>query len=210
MIQIIQNTLGSVMTNVYTVYNEESKEAFIVDPSASSKVLIGQLEKRGLKLKAILLTHAHFDHIGAVNDLKSYWPEAKVYVGEIDEEMLSDPRLNLSEAFEGNPVIVRADKTVRDNEVISILGMDIKCIHTPGHTSGSISYYAEDIKTVFSGDTLFSGSVGRSDFPTGNENTLLKSIEEKLFTLPEDTSVLPGHDSLTTIGREKKYNMFFN
>ena len=88
--------------------------------------------------------------------------------------------------------------------------MDIKCIHTPGHTSGSISYYAEDIKTVFSGDTLFSGSVGRSDFPTGNENTLLKSIEEKLFTLPEDTSVLPGHDSLTTIGREKKYNMFFN
>ena len=210
MIQIIQNTLGSVMTNVYTVYNEESKEAFIVDPSASSKVLIGQLEKRGLKLKAILLTHAHFDHIGAVNDLKSYCPEATVYAGEIDEEMLSDPRLNLSEAFEGNPVIVRADKTVRDNEVISILGMDIKCIHTPGHTSGSISYYAEDIKTVFSGDTLFSGSVGRSDFPTGNENTLLKSIEEKLFTLPEDTSVLPGHDSLTTIGREKKYNMFFN
>ena len=210
MIQIIQNTLGSVMTNVYTVYNEESKEAFIVDPSASSKVLIGQLEKRGLKLKAILLTHAHFDHIGAVNDLKSYCPEAKVYVGEIDEEMLSDPRLNLSEAFEGNPVIVRADKTVRDNEVISILGMDIKCIHTPGHTSGSISYYAEDIKTVFSGDTLFSGSVGRSDFPTGNENTLLRSIEEKLFTLPEDTNVLPGHDSLTTIGREKKYNMFFN
>ncbi len=210
MIQIIQNTLGPVMTNVYTVYNEESKEAFIVDPSDSAKVLIGQLEERGLKLKAILLTHAHFDHIGAVNDLKGYCPEAKVYVGEVDEEMLSDPGLNLSEAFEGNPVIVRADKTVRDNEVISILGMDIKCIHTPGHTSGSISYYAEDIKTVFSGDTLFSGSVGRSDFPTGNENTLLKSIEEKLFTLPEDTSVLPGHDSLTTIGREKKYNMFFN
>lgn len=210
MIQIIQNTLGPVMTNVYTVYNEESKEAFIVDPSDSAKVLIGQLEERGLKLKAILLTHAHFDHIGAVNDLKGYCPEAKVYVGEVDLEMLSDPGLNLSEAFEGNPVIVRADKTVRDNEVISILGMDIRCIHTPGHTSGSVSYYAEDIKSVFSGDTLFCGSVGRSDFPTGNENTLLRSIEEKLFTLPEDTNVLPGHDSLTTIGREKKYNMFFN
>ena len=110
----------------------------------------------------------------------------------------------------GKNLVVKADKTVRDGEEIELIGLNIKCIEVPGHTIGGMCYYIPDLKSLFDGDTLFRGSVGRSDFPTGNGEDLINNIREKLLTLPEDTNVFPGHDSPTTIGREKEHNYYFS
>ena len=147
--------------------------------------------------------------------VREEFPDLKVYIGEKDVPVLENPVLNLSQSFMGVPVSEKADKTLSDGEVIELIGLSIKCIEVPGHTAGGMCYYismpSEDgeRRILFDGDTLFHGSVGRSDFPTGDGEALLKNIKEKLFVLPDDTMVFPGHDSRTTIGWEKANNMYF-
>ena len=132
----------------------------------------------------------------------------KVYIGEKDEVLLADPGLNLSFDFIGRPFSTKADVFLQDGEELELIGLHIKCLEVSGHTKGGICYYIESLNAVFDGDTLFHGSIGRSDFPTGDPAALVNGIKEKLFSLPDETVVLPGHDSTTTIGKEKKYNLY--
>lgn len=204
----ITNVLGSFATNCYTVANTETREAVIVDPGDRAEYLIKMYENQKLKPVAILLTHGHLDHIGAVSGLKKAFPDIKIYAGVDEKDVLARPELNLSNVF-GFPVTAEADFYVADGEKITLLDTEITCIHVPGHTKGGMCYYFADEELLFSGDTLFCRSVGRSDFPTGDAEALLSNIEEKLFTLPENVTVYPGHDNRTTIGKEKKENPYF-
>ena len=204
----ITNVLGSFATNCYTVANTETREAIIVDPAAKASFLIQMYSNQNLKPVAVLLTHGHFDHIGALPELKEAFPDIRVYACDEEQGVLESKGVNLSEAF-GHAMTVSADEYLHDMDEITLLGQGIKCFHVPGHTKGGMCYYFETEKMVFSGDTLFAGSIGRSDFPTGDEAALLKGIRDKLFSLPEDVTVYPGHNSRTTIKREKDTNPYF-
>lgn len=207
-LQIMHAVLGPVQTNCYIVSSEGNTNVFLVDPGDEAERLIQFLDNEKLSVEAILLTHGHFDHIGAVDDLKKRYPEAVVYIGKNDADMLSDAGLNASFSLMGCGMSARFDKVLRDQEKLSLLGVEITVIETPGHTAGGVCYYIPEEKLLFSGDTLFAGSVGRSDLPTGSEAALIRSCKEKLLVLPDDTNVLPGHGSATTIAYEKEYNMF--
>ncbi len=206
---VVKNVLGSLGTNCYTVVNTDTREAVIIDPAANASFLIQMIKNQNYKPVAFLLTHAHYDHIAAVNGLKDAFPDVPVVIGENDDELLGNCAANLSAMFGDEPVFVKSDKTVKDGEVLDMLGTKLTIIEVPGHTKGGVCYYFEAEGLLFDGDTLFAGSIGRSDFPTGDGELLLKSISEKLLTLPEETKLYPGHNQTSTIGREKKTNMFF-
>lgn len=209
MLKMSAVTTGLVATNCYTIINEETNEAIMIDASGDPKHLLEEIRANESNPVAILLTHAHFDHVDAVKMIKSEYPGIEVIIGVNDEKLLADPTLNLSMSFMGEPVSASADRTVSDGEVIELIGIKITCIEVPGHTIGGMCYYMPELGCIFDGDTLFHGSIGRSDFPTGDGEALVTNIREKLFTLPEETKVFPGHDSETTIGWEKANNMFF-
>lgn len=205
-----QIPLGSIQTNCYIVEDKE-KNCLIVDPGGEAKKLINLLNSRGIKPLAVLLTHAHFDHIGAVDEVRDAY-KVPVYLHKQEEKWLGDPMLNGSEFF---PVI----ETMRINPANHLLTTEgplkvgnfaFTVFHTPGHSPGSVSFYFESEGFVISGDALFQGSIGRTDLPGGNQSQLLKSIHDKLLTLPEDTYVLSGHGPVTTIGDEMDSNPFLN
>lgn len=204
----ITNVLGSFATNCYTVANTDTREAVIVDPADRAEYLISMYENQKLHPVAVLLTHGHLDHIGALAGIQKAFPDIKVYAGIEEKDVLARPELNLSGVF-GFPTTAEADVYVADGEKIELLGTEITCIHVPGHTKGGTCYYFAEDAMLFSGDTLFCRSVGRSDFPTGDAEALTENIEKKLFVLPEETVVYPGHDSRTTIGKEKRENPYF-
>lgn len=198
--------LGSMATNSYLIENEKTKELVIVDPATCPEYVVGHVKSMGYTPRAILLTHAHFDHVMGIDGwVKEF--DIPVYLHEDEKEILEDPALNLSTVF-GKTYSYNKVKVLRDGEVLEAAGFSFKVIHTPGHTKGGCCYYEEKEEVLISGDTLFHGSVGRSDFPTGSMATLVKSIREKLFTLPDTVMVYPGHDSLTCIADEKMYNPF--
>lgn len=197
--------LGPVQTNVFIAYNKESLECLIVDPSAESDKIINVIEEYKLKPSAILLTHGHFDHIMSVNDLLAKY-DIKVYISKFDEEMLSDSRKSGGSSFIGSGYVTKADVLLEDGDIIHLLGKDIKFIATPGHTKGSGCYYIEDEKILFSGDTVFREDCGRTDLYGGDNPSIVRSIYEKVLTLPEDVNILPGHMEMTTVGHEKIYN----
>lgn len=201
---IKNNVIGMIGTNCYLVYDSEKRGAVLIDPADNAGFLLNQCRELGLVPEAVLLTHGHFDHIGAVREMVRSFP-MPVYAGRQEEKLLSDPQLNLSAAY-GAPVTVKAPHLLDDGQEISLLGRKWKVIATPGHTEGSVCYYVEQEKALFSGDTLFCESYGRTDFPTGSGRALRDSVTEKLFVLPEDTIVYPGHEAQTDIGHEKRYN----
>lgn len=199
--------LGAISTNCYILYAEDTKKAVIFDPADRADAISDKLEKLGVRLEAICLTHGHFDHIMAVNDLKKKFG-VKVYAQEDEVSLAADGMENLTQ-WNGESYTVKVDVPLKDGEKIELAGFLMQVLHTPGHTKGSCCYYLPEEKIIFSGDTLFAGSVGRSDFPTGSGGTLLRSLREKLAPLPDETEVYPGHGEQTDIGYEKKNNPYF-
>ena len=190
--------------NAYLYYDEATKNGVVIDPGGDADKILRVINDAGVQVSAILLTHGHFDHINAADEVKNA-TGARIYAHFEDEEKLLDKEPIF--VWDVKKSVV-ADVFVREGEVISAGGSSLSVIHTPGHTSGSICFYDEAEKVIFSGDTLFRRSVGRSDLPTGDGETLIKSIKEKLFVLPDSVMVYPGHEEKTDIGYEKKYNPY--
>lgn len=235
--------VGILPTNCYYVYREGSGEAVVVDPGDSGKEIFEALREHGLFVKAILLTHAHFDHILGVSELRKL-SGAPVYLCENERRLAGDTDANLSAQYR-RPTTVVPDVWLRDGETFTAAGIPFMCIATPGHTEGSCCYYVtypqqgdadaayragsrtdepvgrngvasgkdssgeQERHILFSGDTVFQYSVGRTDFATGSMSALVRSIRDKLLPLPDDTEVYPGHGEATTLDIEKKYNDYF-
>ena len=206
-IEIKSMTLGMVATNCYLIINKETKEALLIDPADNALRISNVIEENVCTLKAILLTHGHFDHIMALNELKKRY-NVPVYAHEEEEDVLKQSSLNMSGMI-GQIYTTQADIYVKDGEHLKLAGLDIIVLHTPGHTKGGVCYYLPEEKVLMSGDTLFHCSIGCTDFPTGSMSQLVRSVKEQLFVLPDDVQVYPGHDSVTSIGYEKQYNPFF-
>ena len=199
--------LGPVGTNCYIVSNEETKECFLVDMAACPPELVSHIKNSGLTVKAVLLTHGHFDHIMGLDRFLEEFP-APVYACAAEKELLESPQLNSSSGMLGQPYTFHGAQYVKDGDLLDIAGMKIQVIQTPGHTIGGCCYYIADEQTLFSGDTLFRASIGRTDLPTGSMGALVRSVTEKILVLPDETRVYPGHMEETTVGYEKKYNPF--
>ncbi len=215
-IKIGRMVLGVCQTNCYFIYREGSEETIVVDPADQGNKIYDTLRKNGFRVAGILLTHGHFDHIWGLDGLRDAVNAAaeaegrepvKVYACEAERELLKSARLNVSEQA-GRACATFADVYVKDGEEYTLAGMEFRVIATPGHTAGGACYYFAEAGILISGDTLFEESVGRTDFPTGSMGTLVRSIREKLFVLPEDTRVYPGHGDSTVIGHEKEHNPF--
>ncbi len=203
--------IGMVQTNFYFLHKKGEKETIVFDPADYGKEIYEELSRKGLEIKAIFLTHGHFDHILGVKALKEACG-APVYASALERDVLEDPELNSSRSV-GRSCTVKADHYLIDGESVTEAGITLKMISTPGHTEGSCCYYIDAAQTggapvLISGDTLFEESVGRTDLPTGDMQDIVESISTKLYALPDDTEVYSGHGGSTTIGHEKKYNYF--
>ncbi|MBO4862564.1 MAG: MBL fold metallo-hydrolase [Firmicutes bacterium] len=195
---VANNAFG---TNAYLVWDEESRKAFIVDPGSALPAAEQTIEKEGLELEYIIITHAHGDHTGGINAFREKYPDVKLVASRAERKLLYDRHASFGKGG------YTADIEVRDGDVMNVGAIELKFIDCPGHTAGGMSIYA-DKKVLFSGDTLFHASVGRTDLPGGDWDVLTETIKTKLYVLPDDTVVLPGHMDETTIGWEKRYNPF--
>ena len=198
---------GALQANTYLAVDEKTNEGFIVDPGGYNKVLTKEVRDNDVKIKYIILTHGHSDHICGVNEHKAEFPDAKIVAYKDEEAMLENPNLNQSPGL-GVPYSTKADILVSDGDELKVGDVTLKFIHTPGHTEGGMCIYVKEAKALFSGDTLFRQSIGRTDFPGGSYKEIMDSIRKKLFLLPDDTNVFPGHMGTTSIGFEKENNPF--
>lgn len=194
--------LGLIKTNCYLISTD--KAAVVIDPGFKTEITADFLKANGGKARMILITHAHFDHIGGAEALRDE-TGAEIGIGELDAPALRDTGLNLSDKFHAHIAPFSADRTFCDGEKFSVGDIDFEVILTPGHTVGGVSYLSGE--SLFSGDTLFAGAVGRTDMPGGSLKALKKSLK-RLIALPEETKVYPGHGDFTTVGYEKENNIF--
>jgi len=198
-------SVGPIEANCYIIGSEKTKEAAVIDPGDEGGRIIKRLEALGLQCKYIILTHGHADHIAALQQVREA-TGAQVLIHTKDEDTLTNPNMNLSMMIGMMLKFDAADRLLEEGDKIQVGEITLEVIHTPGHTVGGISLKVEDF--LITGDTLFAGSVGRSDFPGGNHNVLINSIKTKLLVYPDDTKVYSGHGPVTTIGDEKRYNPF--
>ena len=199
-------SLGPIGTNGYIV--SAKSNALIIDPGGDPEKMISYITDENLRPSAILLTHAHFDHIGGVEAIRNHY-HIDVYIHELEKDWLTDPNLNGSARYMfGDVIVERADKliTAGKNRIGSF---EFEVIHTPGHSPGSVGFIFEEEQFILSGDVLFQNGIGRTDLPGGDMKTLEDSIKNKLYQLPPDMVVYSGHGEKTTIGSEKKHNPFF-
>lgn len=206
MINIDTFVLGPVSTNAYLLSDPETKKGIIIDPGMNPKSLIKKIAD--LDIEAILLTHAHFDHIGGVDEIRKL-KNCPVYVHDLEADWLTNPKKNGSARWPELGVLVEmepAEYALDEGQILEFLGIKLKVFHTPGHSPGSVSFLYD--KHLFGGDVLFKLSVGRTDLPGGNNNELLDSIQDKLFILEDDVVVYPGHGAKTTIGFERDNNPY--
>lgn len=206
--KIMYMVLGPFMTNTYILYNEETMEGLVVDPSFTPDHYIKAIQDKKIRLLSIFLTHAHVDHMAGMNELRCAFPDAKMYMDKRDRPFLRDAERNLSSMFPVPTLVDDADVWVKDGDEIETCGYTFRVIDTAGHTPGGISFYLQKEGIVFTGDSLFQGSIGRTDFPGGSMKELTGSIKKNLFSLPDSTVVLSGHGNQTTIGEEKRSNPF--
>ncbi len=203
--KIIRLAIGSYQTNCYLVADEATKAAFIIDPAGDLAQIKDLIDTKEYDLKYIILTHGHGDHIGAVEGLKEAY-DAVLFIHEEDAEMIRDSQLNLTYRM-GQTIEMEADQTFRDGDTLMVGELNLRFIHTPGHSKGSSCVLVED--TLFSGDTLFLNSIGRTDLYGGDRREIIESIKNKLLILPKETKVYPGHGQATSIKNELKKNPFF-
>ena len=204
--KIVNIPTGMLQANTYLVCDETSRLGFIVDLGGYSKELKNIIEKNDIQIQYIVLTHGHGDHIGGVQEHLRDFPDAKVVCSRAEEKMLLDPELNEAHHFGPEKVSFKPDILVDDGDTRTVGNMTMKFIMTPGHTEGGMCILIDDV--LFSGDTLFCRSIGRTDLAGGDFRTIMESIKKKLFLLPDETQVLPGHMGPTTIGFEKENNPF--
>ena len=193
--------------NCFLAINDKTDESIIVDPGSAPERIKRGVEASGTKPVAILLTHGHFDHVDAAEEIAKEY-DIKIYTYEGEKITLESPSINLSGDMIFQPKTYKADLYLKDEQEVELAGLKFKCLATPGHTPGGCCFYFENEGIIFTGDTLFCGSVGRTDFPGGSMSQLVDSIKTKLMVLPEDTICYPGHESATTIGDEKIYNPY--
>lgn len=198
---------GALQVNTYLVVDEETNKGFIVDPGGYNPALTKMVNDENIEIEYIIVTHGHSDHICGIKEHLEDFPNAKVVADKDEEPMLHDVRFNFSAEF-GMPYTVDADIYVSDGDELKVGNIELKFFHTPGHSPGGMCIYAEKENILFSGDTLFCQSIGRTDFPGCSFEALAKSIKEKLFVLPDETQVFPGHMGPTQIGFEKRNNPF--
>ena len=204
--KIVNIPTGMLQANTYLVCDETSRLGFIVDLGGYSMELKNIIEKNDIQIQYIVLTHGHGDHIGGVQEHLKDFPDAKVVCSRAEEKMLLDPELNEAHHFGPEKVSFKPDILVDDGDTLTVGNMTMKFIMTPGHTEGGMCILIDDV--LFSGDTLFCRSIGRTDLAGGDFRTIMESIKKKLFLLPDETQVLPGHMGPTTIGFEKENNPF--
>ncbi len=200
--------VGAVVTNCYIVFDGETKDALVIDPGAAAGRIAEKIRGMDLKPRAILLTHGHFDHILAADELRREF-SVKLLCSEAERELCADPVLNVGQAF-GCACSVLPDETFSDGEKLEFGALSCTVIATPGHTKGGVCFYFGQEGILFSGDTLFFESVGRTDFPGGSAKVLIDSVKERLFVLPDATKVYPGHGPATSIAYEKENNPYVN
>ena len=211
-IQVDQYVVGMVQTNCYVVANTATNECIVIDPGASGEILAEKIRAANYTPAAVLLTHGHFDHVAAAETVSKDFG-VLIYAHEAEEDTLKSPEKNVGWML-GTNESYYADVYLKDEEEIELAGLKIKVLHTPGHTAGGCCYYLPEEGVVFSGDTLFAQSVGRTDLPGGSMSQIVRSIREKLLTLSEagnpdtDITVYPGHNEVTTIETERKYNPY--
>lgn len=197
--------LGAVSTNCYIVFNSSTKEAVIVDPGDNAPYITNKCRELDVLPVAVLLTHGHFDHILAAQDISRTF-HIDICACRTEDRLLADSSLNLSGTCQSEHTSFHADVLLWEARELTLLGTVWKVLETPGHTAGSVCYYIPSEELLLAGDTLFAESYGRTDLPTGSSAQIVSSIADKLFALPDDTVVYPGHGEPTTIGHEKQYN----
>ena len=189
-------------TNCYIIQDEETKETMVIDPGGEADRISEMLDTLNANVKYIVLTHCHGDHIAGVKRIKEKYG-GKILIHFEDEPGLRDPQINLSDYIGLGTITLEADSRLNDNDLIHIGDIEFKVLHTPGHTKGGICLYIESEKILFSGDTIFRGTWGRTDLPTGSFEAAIKSITEKVMTLSEDTIIYPGHGKSTMVKEEE-------
>jgi hydroxyacylglutathione hydrolase len=203
--------LGEFENNCYIARSSDTAtDCLIIDTGLDAQPLLKFLERGKLTPAAVILTHGHIDHIAGVEALRKKFPSILIYINKLDAEMLGDADGNLSIMAGSSFTACKADRLMDEGDTIDKVGIQLRVIHTPGHTPGGICLYSEKDGIIFVGDTLFAGSVGRTDFPNGDMRQLIEGIRHKLLVLPDDTIVYPGHGPETTIGREKTDNPFLS
>jgi len=205
--QLATLVVGPFEVNCYLYFDEATKDGLIIDPGADSDKIIDAVDRLGFTPKAILLTHGHGDHIAAVADVKEKY-DIPLYVGDGEEELLASPSANVS-AMIGMPIVAPPpDELLKDEEVLTVGSIKLRVLATPGHSPGGVCYLDETEGNLFCGDTLFYGSIGRTDFPGCSTELLLDSIDKKIMSLPDSIICYPGHGPKTTVGGERINNPF--
>ena len=199
--------VGPVQTNCYFLRNKTTGEILIIDPGAQEERIQAALAKLEGKPVGILLTHGHYDHICAANELREYY-KIPVYAPKAEEKLMEDPMGNLSGAWSGTPYTVKADQWLEDGQEEILAGFSVTVLHTPGHTSGSCCYWLKEEGVCMSGDTVFCGSCGRTDLPTGSMSQMRDSLHRLFELLPGDTQIYPGHGEETDAAFEKAHNPY--
>lgn len=196
--------------NTFLAWRSGRTDCLVIDPGLEPGKIVDELRRHGLEPAALVCTHGHADHIGGNHALKELWPRCPIVIGRIEAPMLTDPWLNLSAQFGHAVTSPPADRLLDEGEAYEAAGITLEPRHIPGHSPGHLVLVCRDTEPtlVFGGDVLMAGSIGRTDFPGGSFEELAAGIHGKLFTLPDDTIVLPGHGPNTTVGREKKSNPF--
>jgi hydroxyacylglutathione hydrolase len=199
--------VGPFAVNCYLLWDQQTSEGVIIDPGAEADEIAEEIDEFNISPKAILLTHGHGDHIAAVADLKRMF-DVPLYIGRGEEALLADPGANISAFFDHPIVAPKPDHIVEDEQLISVGGIELLVLSTPGHTAAGVCYLEEGGGRLFCGDTLFAGSIGRTDLSGGDYEQLIRSIHKKILTLPDSVLVFPGHGPQTTVGTERGTNPF--